>query len=112
MKKVTANNELEPNKDYIVKSKMIYDNGKRSDYINILGAKEIDRRKYFGDHIWAMDKNNKTLLTFEYHSEEVNDIQDDIIEALDELVTDVDEYGLFKGKIKITVDYIKEDIND
>jgi len=53
----------------------------------------------------------KHLMTKEYDAEELNDINEDIFESLDILNNDVkvDEYGMFSGKIRVTVQWLSED---
>lgn len=61
MKKIETNDELEIGKYYICKSKIIYQNGERSDVIYPLKCDKISGRKYIGDKLWAMEENSQAL---------------------------------------------------
>ncbi len=42
-----------------------------------------------------------------YNGEEINDINDDILESLNSKELETDEYGFFKGYIKVSVEYVE-----
>ena len=48
------------------------------------------------------------LMEYEYEAEEINDISDDIMDSLNMVGVPVDEWGMFIGKIKVTVELIQE----
>jgi hypothetical protein len=51
---------------------------------------------------------SKTIMSKKYDAEEINDINEDILDSLnsDEVEVEQDKYGMFKGYIKVTVEYI------
>ena len=49
-------------------------------------------------------------MTRDYDGEELNDINDDIMESLNILSeNEVDDYGIIKSKIRVTVQWLSED---
>jgi hypothetical protein len=48
------------------------------------------------------------IMQSDYNAEEINDIQDDIADALLQEVVQTDEWGLIIGKVRITVEYIPQ----
>jgi len=74
MKKITTNSELEDSKYYWLCSKMIYDNGKKSDTKVISRFTRWDdapegeeSRAFFEGRTWAMDSNNQALEKFDIY---------------------------------------------
>ena len=48
------------------------------------------------------------LMDAEYEAEEINDISDDIMDSLNMTGVPVDEWGMLIGKIKVTVELVRE----
>ena len=61
MKRITELDDLIVGKDYLMRSKMKYDNGEKSTLIYATKVKEVSGHKYIGDRIWALPDNNQAL---------------------------------------------------
>ncbi len=48
---------------------------------------------------------SKVIMNKKYDGEQINDINDDIMEALDEAEMQ-EEHGIFKGYVKVLVQYV------
>ena len=48
------------------------------------------------------------ILEAEYEAEEINDISDDIMDSLNMDKVPVDDWGMLIGKLKITVELVRE----
>jgi len=48
------------------------------------------------------------LMDSEYEAEEIHDINDDIMDSLNMVGVPVDEWGMIIGKIKVTVELVRE----
>ena len=52
------------------------------------------------------------LMDLEYEAEEIHDINDDIMDSLNMVGVPVDEWGMIIGKIKVTVELVREQLKE
>jgi len=52
------------------------------------------------------------LMDSEYEAEEIHDINNDIMDSLNMVGVPVDEWGMIIGKIKVTVELVREQLKE